>query len=146
MIYNKIKLVEENTALAASNKKTPSDGLVENLKKAVTEILILSFLNIRSMPIYEILNLLDEKSHSMCKISYPYAAIYRLLDANCIVETKKQQAKDNRRRQYYKITKKGIAYLLELRRTYAQFIEEMQSIFNFVDNKEEDQNEPNATN
>lgn len=132
--------------MAANNKKSPSDGLVENLKKAVTEILILSFLNLRSMPIYEILKLIDETSHSMCKISYPYAAIYRLLDANCIVETKKQQAEDNRRRQYYKITKKGVAYLFELRQTYTLFVQEMQSIFNCVDNKEDGQHEPTATN
>lgn len=131
----------------AGKKKTAPNGMIENLKKAVTEMLILSFLNFRSMPISEILEHLDEKSDSLCKISYPYAAIYRLLDANYILESKKKQADDNRRRQYYKITKKGTEYLAQLREDYKIFTKQVDLIFNFVDSKEEkSHNESSATN
>lgn len=109
-----------------------SHKLIENLKKAVTEMLILSFFQLKSMNIEEISRCLDEKSHSICKIVYPYAAIHRLLDAKYITETSNRQIKDDRHRQYYKITKKGIQYLAELRAAYETFTQAVNNIFKFV--------------
>ena len=118
---------EKNQMQSTSSKK-----LIENLKKAVTEMLILSCLNLQPMSIDEISRCLDEKSHSICKIVYPYAAIHRLLDTKYITETSNRQMKDDRHRQYYKITKKGIQYLAELRAAYETFTQEVNNIFKFV--------------
>lgn len=105
-----------------------TNGISENLKKGITEMLILAFLNKQDMHIYAILNMLDEYSNGVCKISYPYAAIYRLLDSKYIVENGKK-VDDNRLRQFYTITNEGKAYLESMKKDYISFIDGVTSIF-----------------
>jgi len=107
---------------------TETNGISENLKKGITEMLILAFLKKQDMHIYAILNMLDEYSNGVCKISYPYAAIYRLLDSKYIVENGKK-VDDNRLRQFYSITNEGKAYLESMKKDYIAFIDGVTSIF-----------------
>lgn len=107
---------------------TEINGISENLKKGITEMLILAFLNKKDMHIYSILNFLDEYSDGVCKISYPYAAIYRLLDSKFIVENGKK-VDDNRLRQFYAITDTGRAYFESMKNDYTTFINGVTSIF-----------------
>ena len=51
-----------------STNKDYSAKMPENLKKALTEMLILSFLDKKDMAIYEILNILDKQSNGICRI------------------------------------------------------------------------------
>ena len=74
-------------------------GLEENLKKAVSEMLVLFLLNEREMYIGEI----PEELY--------------------IDELKKRVAPDGRKRQYYGITPKGREYLVQLTDTFGQFMQ-----------------------
>lgn len=115
---------------------TESNGISENLKKGITEMLILAFLNKQDMHIYAILNMLDKYSNGVCKIAYPYAAIYRLLDNKFIVENGKK-VDDNRLRQFYTITDDGRNYLNSMKKDYDIFINGVTSIFNALGENDE---------
>ena len=115
---------------------TESNGISENLKKGITEMLILAFLNKQDMHIYAILNMLDKYSNGVCKIAYPYAAIYRLLDNKFIVENGKK-VDDNRLRQFYAITDAGRAYFESMKNDYATFINGVTSIFDALGEENE---------
>lgn len=107
---------------------TETSGIIENLKKGTTEMLILSFLNKEDMHIYAILNKLDTCSNGVCKIAFPYAAIYRLLRNGYITEAGKK-VDENRLRQFYTITESGRKYCAEMKRDYELFINGIDMIF-----------------
>lgn len=94
----------------------------ENLKKALTEMLLLHLLSQREYYIGELTDTLKAKSAGTLSIVFPYSALYRLQQAEYITETKKRNAPDGRRRQYYAITDAGHAYLQQLLQTYSKFI------------------------
>lgn len=96
-------------------------SLEENLKKALTELLVLKLLSKRDYYIGELTTTLREKSHEILNIVFPYAAIYRMLEDEYITEAKKRIAPDGRRRQYYQITETGRDYLEHLLETYQRF-------------------------
>ena len=96
-------------------------SLEENLKKALTEMLVLYLLSEREYYIGELTAVMCEKSHRILNIVFPYAAIYRLLDEGFIQEVKKRVAPDGRRRQYDQITESGREYLSKLLSTYRRF-------------------------
>lgn len=96
-------------------------SLEENLKKALTEILLLHLLSKKDSYIGELTAAIQEKSHGALTIVFPYSAIYRLEQSGYLSESEKRTAPDGRRRQYYRITDKGRAYLKQLKETYARF-------------------------
>ena len=106
-------------------------GLTENLKKGVTELLVLSLLDVRPLTIHEILRLLDEKSGGVCKISYPYAIIYRLSNSGYIRDCGKQVS-DARLRAYYEITKEGRTHLAGMLREYRTFSAAVEQLLESV--------------
>ena len=85
-------------------------ALIENLKKGITEMLVLNALDIRPMYIYELIQEVHVDVPEKCRIAYPDAAFYRLIEAKYITEAGKKNA-DDRLRTYYKITEKGRAQL-----------------------------------
>lgn len=105
---------EHNKSTAKKRISTSPEGLEENLKKGITELLILFLLQEKDMYINEMTDALLERSGGRLNISFPYAIIYRLLDAHYIELGEKRQAPDGRRRQYYHTTEAGEAYLEEL--------------------------------
>ncbi len=60
--------------------------LTEKMKKALTEMLFLSILEIQPRAILEIKDLINEKSQSICKIQFPYAVVNRMVEAGHIKE------------------------------------------------------------
>ena len=58
----------------------------------------------------------------------PYRAIYRLTEAEYIIEDKKSKDLDGRRRQEFAITGKGRAHLKELTEAYKAFSSAMNGI------------------
>lgn len=102
-------------------KKQPPISLEENLKKALTELLVLHLLSHREYYIGELTATLHEKSGGVLNIVFPYSAVYRLQQSGYIMESEKRNAPDGRRRQYLKITKKGRAYWKQLLEIYQGF-------------------------
>jgi PadR family transcriptional regulator PadR len=103
-----------------SNKNTIS--LEDNLKKALTELLVLHLLSQRDYYIGELTTTLSERSGGALTIVFPYGAIYRLQQSQFIMESQKRTAPDGRRRQYFSITPTGMTYLKQLRKLYTRFI------------------------
>ena len=102
-----------------SPKNTPS--MEENLKKAITELLILYLLSRRECYIGELTDMLHKNSNGVLSVVFPYGAIYRLLQGGFIEEIPKCHAPDGRRRQYYRITQRGQDYLNQLLSIYTRF-------------------------
>lgn len=96
-------------------------GMEENMKKAITEMLVLFLLNEREMYIGEIPQELERRSGGTFHIVFPYSVIYRMVKFHYIREVEKRIAPDGRRRQYYCITDSGKAYLNELQQVFMQF-------------------------
>lgn len=96
-------------------------SLEENLKKALTEILVLHLLSTKDYYIGELTAVIHKKSHGALSIVFPYSAIYRLQQAGYLTESEKRNAPDGRRRQYYRITDTGRDYLKQLKETYTRF-------------------------
>ena len=72
-------------------------GLEENLKKALTELLILFLFNEQEHYIGELSPLLEQRSHGTLSIVFPYAAIYRITKGEIILWSIKgiEDEKDN---------------------------------------------------
>lgn len=112
--------------------KEYSAKMTDNLKKALTEMLILSFLSKKDMTIYEILKILDTQSEGVCRIQYPYGVIYRMSDRGYIEIAGKAVA-DDRRRIHYRITDLGREYLKKITEEYNCFLSGMNMILKYVD-------------
>lgn len=93
-------------------------ALEEGMKRAVTELLILKTLSHREHYVQEITESIDRKSGGVLHIVFPYATLYRLIDAGFVDELKKRNAPDGRRRQYYEITPRGREHLEMLLTAY----------------------------
>lgn len=103
------------------SQKQPNVSLEENLKKALTELLILHLLAQREYYIGELTATLYQKSGGVLNIVFPYSAVYRLQQSGYIYESEKRNAPDGRRRQYFSITDEGLAYLKQLLTIYRSF-------------------------
>ena len=113
-----------------------SASLEENLKKALTELLILHLLHQREYYIGELTADIEKRSLGALSIVFPYGVIYRMTKAAYITESKKRTAPDGRLRQYYKITDAGKAYLNELMETYRRFTAGVADILKEADSNE----------
>lgn len=123
-----------------STNKDYSEKMAENLKKALTEMLILSFLSKKDMTIYEILNILDKQSNSICKIQYPYGVIYRMSDRK-FIEIAGKAVSDDRRRIHYRITDEGRQYLSKITNEYHNFLSGIDMILAYVETLGEEQSD-----
>ena len=97
-------------------------SLEENLKKALTELLILHLLSKRDYFIGELTETLKQKSNGALKLVFPYSAIYRLQQLGYIFDGDKRIAADGRKRQFYGITQLGRTHYTNLLETYQHFI------------------------
>lgn len=116
-------------------KKTNADGgdlgrnsLEDNLKKAMTELLVLFLFSEREHYIGELSTILSQRSKGALSVVFPYAAIYRISRAGYLVETQKRTAPDGRLRQYYGITEEGREYLHRLLGTYREFFRGVEDV------------------
>lgn len=96
-------------------------GMEDNLKKAVTEMLVLTLLKGEDMYAGQILDAIKARSGGALSIVFPYAVLYRLISNGYIIEGYKKTAPDGRRRQYYQITETGRRYVEELTGLYRRF-------------------------
>ena len=93
----------------------------ENLKKALSELLVLALLHQRDYHAPELTTAITEHSGGAVSISFPYAILYRMIEQGYIVEKPKRIAPDGRRRQYFGITEAGRAYFQEGWSVYKTF-------------------------
>ena len=118
-----------------NNSHSGSLPLEENLKKALTEFLLLYILSQKDSYIGELTEELQSRSNGALNIVFPYAAIYRLLQAGYVYEKEKQIAPDGRRRQYYTITQSGKEHLALNLEAYNRFIQGIADILEKGDKK-----------
>jgi len=103
-------------------------SLEDNLKKALTEMLVLKLLSQREYYIGELTAQIKQKSAGALVIVFPYGAIYRMTRCGYIAESKKRNAPDGRLRQFYVITDQGKAYLAQLLEEYQNFSQGVQKV------------------
>lgn len=103
-------------------------SLEDNLKKALTELLVLRLLSQREYFIGELTAVIKEKSGGALTIVFPYGAIYRMTRCGYITESKKRNAPDGRLRQYYAVTDLGKAYLAQLMEEYERFFQGVTNV------------------
>ena len=111
----------KDISLDAKNRNT--SGLEGNLKKALTELLILFLFSEEEHYIGELAPLLEKRSKGALAIVFPYADIYSITQAGYLREVEKRIAPDGRLRQYYAITETGRDYLQKLLQTYHLFFQ-----------------------
>ena len=116
--------------------KQYSAALEENLKKALTELLVLKLLSEKDRYIGELSAAIHDRSNGALTVVFPYGAIYRLQQAGYITEKEKRSAPDGRRRQYFTVTRDGKTYLDQLLRTYARFAQGINAILAGGERKE----------
>ena len=108
--------------------KLYSAALEENLKKALTELLVLKLLSEKDRYIGELTAAIHDRSNGALTVVFPYGAIYRLQQAGYITEKEKRSAPDGRRRQYFTVTREGKSYLEQLLRAYTRFTQGITDI------------------
>lgn len=114
--------------MSSDGKDRRTSGIEENLKKALTELLILFLFNEEEHYIGELAPLLEKRSKGVLAIVFPYAAIYRITQAGYLKEVEKRNAPDGRLRQYYAITEAGREHLQKLLNTYRLFLQGVEDI------------------
>ena len=107
--------------MSGDSEKYHGSALEDNLKKALTELIILFLLSEKECYIGELTAAISIRSHGVLSIVFPYGAIYRLQQSGYIMESQKRNAPDGRRRQYLQITASGHTRLLQLLKTYWHF-------------------------
>ena len=113
--------LEERLNMSAS-KGDAKRGMKDNLKRAVTEMLVLNLLDQQDMYASQIMQSLEDGSKGTLTLVSPYMLFYRLIENGYILEAYKKIADDGRRRQYYQITLEGRRYLADLIVVYRRVI------------------------
>lgn len=108
--------------MATENSQNPCASFEENLKKALTELLILHLLSKRDYFISELTDTLKEKSGGVLKLVFPYSAIYRLQQDGYITNGEKRVAPDGRKRQFFSISQSGRERYKLMLETYQYFL------------------------
>lgn len=94
----------------------------ENLKKALSELMVLALLHERDHYALELAPAILEYSGGTISITFPYAILYRMIEQQYIQELPKRIAPDGRRRQYFGITEAGRGYFQQIWTAYQTFI------------------------
>lgn len=92
-----------------------------NLKKALTEMMVLALLCERERHAPELVEAITAYSGGAISITFPYSILYRMIDQNYIQEVPRRKASDGRRRQFFAITEEGAAYFRDCWQTYRTF-------------------------
>lgn len=99
-----------------------TQGVVSELKRGSTEILILALLEERPRHGYEIARLIDERSRGEITFHAAslYPTLYRLEDRG-VIDGRWVERAGQRRRRYYRITPAGRKLLASQRSVWDQF-------------------------
>ena len=123
-------------------KNDPGKGMEDNLKRAVTEMLVLTLLSREDMHAAQIKRCIEQESGNTLSMASPYMLFYRLIENGYILEAYKKNAPDGRRRQYYQITVSGIRYLADLLSLYHRITNGVAMILGEIDEQQERKEAP----
>ena len=100
------------------------------LKKGVLEILVLQLLSQKPMYGYQLIMELKELSHEMftLKEGTLYPILYRLEDDGMLVSEWSQPSGKSVSKKYYKITDEGQETLIDLKKLWSRFSNEVDMI------------------
>lgn len=104
----------------------------ENLKKALSEMLVLALLHERDYYALELAPAIMERSNGAISITFPYAILYRMIEQQYIQELPRRIAPDGRRRQYFGITDTGRDYFQRIWTVYKVFISGVDQLISNV--------------
>ena len=116
----------------------PPLGIEENLKKALSELLVLALLHRREYYALELTKALSEYSGGVIHIAFPYAILYRMTEQGYIQELPRRKSPDGRRRQYFGITDAGRRYFSQIRVTYQNFTSGVERVLSAVGPEEKE--------
>ena len=104
-------------------------ALDRELKRGSAELLILSLLDARPRHGYDLSKLIETRSRGQLKfhIDSLYPLLYRLEERGWIKGTWVEKP-DERRRRFYKVTRKGRTVLAEQRKTWEAFVEAVRRV------------------
>lgn len=122
--------------MTPTNLSAQSSLLEENLKKALTELMVLFLLSEKECYIGELTSMIHYRSQGALNIVFPYGAIYRLENAGFIKDIGKRNAPDGRRRQFYAITDEGTTHLDQLLLTYDRFSKGVSNVLGKGENSQ----------
>jgi PadR family transcriptional regulator, regulatory protein PadR len=110
-------------------KHIVTHAIDRELKKGSAELLILSLIEHRTRHGYEIGKLIEERSEGVLKYNVAsfYPLLYRL-EARGLIEGRWVEKAGQRRRRYYKLTKKGKKMLETQRSTWANLVNAIRLI------------------
>ena len=114
--------------MSGETLRPSSVSLEDNLKKALTELLVLRLLSQRDYFIGELSETLKQQSGGVLKLVFPYSAIYRLQQIGYITTGDKRIAADGRKRQFFSISQEGRTHYMELLETYRRFISGVDTV------------------
>ncbi len=105
----------------------------ENLKRGMTELLILHLLKQEDMYGYQLTQELEKRSDGLfiLKEGTMYPSLYRLID-KVMISDRKELIGKRRVRVYYHIEPAGIEYLDAIYAEYLSITEGIQKILNYV--------------
>ena len=112
----------------SKSAKDTGHSFGDYFKRALNPLLVLLLLSERPMYVYEMTREISKRSEGRYTVSLLYPVIQRLLSQGYLCEGQKSISDDNRVRQYYEITPKGITYLQQIEDVYNQMSEAVQQI------------------
>ena len=110
-------------------------GIRDALKKATTEMMVLTLLKEKPMYTYEMMATIDARTNGVITFNTLYQSIYRLENHEYICQHGKLISEDNRVRIFFAITEAGVAYLEQIIREYLTFTNSVDSLLG-LDRKE----------
>ncbi len=119
----------------SSDMTTHATLLEDNLKKALTELMVLFLLSEKECYIGELTSEIKDRSQGTLNIVFPYGAVYRLESAGFIKDIGKRNAHDGRRRQFYTITEEGRSHLARLLDSYERFTKGVSDVLSKGESK-----------
>jgi len=99
-----------------------SEGAIREAKKGAAELVVLAFLADEPRHGYELVKLIDERSGGALTFNFAslYATLYKLEERG-LVQGRWVERPNQRRRRYYRITRRGRDTLASQRREWRQF-------------------------
>jgi len=104
----------------------------ENLKKALSEMLVLALLHEREYYALELSGAIAQRSGGAIALTFPYAILYRMIEQHYIQELPKRIAPDGRRRQYFGITEAGREYFQKIWTVYKTITAGVDQLVNSI--------------
>ncbi len=113
------------------NKKKKSGdpaNIQVSLKKATTDLIVLTLLREKPRYTYELMQEAERRSGGVIVFNTMYLSIYRLRDFGYIRQHEKVVSADNRVQIYFAVTEAGLDYLERITREYRRYTDALDRL------------------